>query len=1067
MFYADLHVHSKFSRATSRDCDLEHLSLWAGKKGISLVATGDFTHPGWRAEIEEKLVPAEPGLYRLRPELEKEVRRAAEPRKSGDIRFMLEVEISTIYKRAGRTRKVHHLVYAPDFACARRFVQSLARIGNLGSDGRPILGLDSRDLLEIVLQSGEGCYLVPAHIWTPWFAVLGSKSGFDSIEECYADLAAEVFALETGLSSDPAMNWRLSGLDRYRLVSNSDAHSPPKLGREACVFDTALDYFAMLRALKTGEGYCGTVEFFPEEGKYHLDGHRKCGVCLTPEETRRHAGSCPVCGKPLTLGVMYRVCELADRPGVPDPLPPRAAPFRSLIPLDEVLAEVVGTGPQSNAVRQKYEELLSRLGPELFILDQAAPEDVARAGSSLLAEALLRMRQGRVIRQGGFDGEYGTIRLFTREELLRRSTVGLLFELPSETPQRAPWATPTALCASKEEAPGCGTRIKVGEAHPTPTHGPFDGGILDQLDPDQRAAAEAVDGPVLIVAGPGTGKTRTLTYRLAHLVADRGVPPEQCLALTFSRRAAGEMIDRLQRLLPQHAQRVPVMTFHALGLSLLREHGTRLGLGPALRVAGQSERVELLVKSLSVTAHAAEQLLGRISRQKRPEHSTEPPEKAADARAFEVYQRELQARGWVDFDDLIALPLRLLRSSPDLVDQCRCRYRWISVDEYQDIDGAQYELVKLLAGAQGNLCVIGDPDQAIYGFRGADVGYFQRFHDDFPGARTVLLKRNYRSTQTIVDAALQLIAPASLVADRHLQAHLPGPEQIEIHACSSDRAEAELVVHTIERTIGGSTFFSFDSQRVDSHEGESLSFADFAVLYRTQSQADVLVEALERSGMPFQRRSHEPLADQPVVQALLQRVGWASPTTESVGRASPTTAQIMVGGAHPTCLLDEVAREAPADDRQAQASLSALRLLAARHGSDLAGFLSELALGADVDLWDPRADRISLLTLHAAKGLEFPVVFIVGCEDGLLPLRWGQADEQALAEERRVFFVGMTRAQQRLILTHAAKRPWKGGMRASSPSPFLEDIQRRLVAHHQHEAIRKPACLDRQRTLFD
>jgi len=1049
MFYADLHVHSKFSRATSPDCDLEHLALWAGKKGISLVATGDFTHPGWLAEIEEKLVPAEPGLYRLRPELESDVRRAAEPRESGDIRFMLEVEISTIYKRAGRTRKVHHLVYAPDFACARRLVQSLARIGNLGSDGRPILGLDSRDLLEIVLQSGEGCYLVPAHIWTPWFAVLGSKSGFDSIEECYADLAGEVFALETGLSSDPAMNWRLSGLDRYSLVSNSDAHSPWKLGREACVFDTALDYFAMLRALKTGAGYCGTVEFFPEEGKYHLDGHRKCGVCLTPEETRRHAGNCPVCGKPLTLGVMYRVCELADRQQAPDPLPPRAAPFRSLIPLHEVLSEVVGTGPQSNAVRQKYEELLARVGPELFILEQAAPEDVARAGSPLLAEALLRMRQGRVIRQAGFDGEYGTIRLFTREELLRRSTVGLLFELPAEAGGTgANVGAAVALLPS----PGCGSTTAAPIAlHATDSARLFDASILDQLDPDQRAAAETVDGPVLIVAGPGTGKTRTLTYRLAHLVADRGVPPEQCLALTFSRRAAGEMIDRLQRLLPQHSRRVPVMTFHALGLSLLREHGTRLGLGPSLRVAGQAERAGLLVESLAVSAHAAEQLLARISRRKRQEQAAQPPQQAEDARAFAVYQRELQARGWVDFDDLIALPLGLLRSSPELLEHYGCRYRWISVDEYQDIDAAQYELVKLLAAAQGNLCVIGDPDQAIYGFRGADVGYFQRFCEDFPAARTVVLQRNYRSTQTIVDAALQLIAPASLVANRHLQAHLPGPQQIEIHACSSDRAEAEFVVHTIERAIGGSTFFSLDSQRVDSHEGESLSFADFAVLYRTQSQADVLVEALERSGMPFQRRSHDPLGDQPLVQALLRRVGWASPTKWASVRE----------------MLDEVARDVPEDDPQGQASLAALRLLAARHGSDLAGFLSEVALGADVDLWDPRADRISLLTLHAAKGLEFPVVFIVGCEDGLLPLRWGQADEQCLAEERRLFFVGMTRAQQRLILSHAAKRPFRGSMRPSAPSPFLQDIQRRLVAHHQHEAIRKPASLERQHTLFD
>lgn len=419
MFYADLHVHSKYSRATSRDCDLEHLAIWAGKKGIGVVATSDFTHPGWFAEIEQKLVPAEAGLFRLRPDLEKEVHASLDRPVPGGVRFLLEVEISTIYKKDGQTRKVHHLVYVPDLDAARRFTQSLGRIGNLASDGRPILGLDSRNLLEITLQSGEGSYLIPAHIWTPWFAVLGSKSGFDSIEHCYGDLASEVFALETGLSSDPEMNWRLSGLDRYTLVSNSDAHSPPKLGREACVFETPLDYFAMRHALQTGEGYRGTVEFFPEEGKYHLDGHRKCGVRLSPEETRKNKGKCPVCGKPVTLGVMHRVNELADRAAPPSPLPPRAAPFRSLIPLEEVLSEVHGVGPQSKAVREAYEDALARLGPELFVLEKAPPEDVARAGSPLLAEALRRMREGQVIRQAGYDGEYGTIRLFTEEELPR------------------------------------------------------------------------------------------------------------------------------------------------------------------------------------------------------------------------------------------------------------------------------------------------------------------------------------------------------------------------------------------------------------------------------------------------------------------------------------------------------------------------------------------------------------------------------------------------------------------------------------------------------------------------
>lgn len=979
MFYADLHVHSKYSRATSRECDLEHLALWAGRKGISLVATGDITHPAWLEEIRQKLVPAEPGLFRLRPDVEAEVARQPGAAATSGVRFILEVEISTIYKKDGRTRKVHHLIYVPELEAAGRLVESLGRIGNLASDGRPILGLDSRNLLEIALESGPGAFLIPAHIWTPWFAVLGSMSGFDSIDHCYADLAGEIFALETGLSSDPPMNWRLSQLDRYRLVSNSDAHSPAKLGREACVFHTPMDYFALRAALQTGDGYGGTLEFFPEEGKYHLDGHRKCDVCFWPEETLRHNGKCPGCGKPLTLGVMHRVCALADRPEQPE-RPAGAAGFRSLIPLAEVLSEICGTGPDTKTVRQKYDQLLARLGPELFILDQAPLEDVAQH-SSLLAEALGRMRAGEVQRQAGYDGEYGVIRLFTPDELTTHTRAGLLFEKSSAPLARAAGeglgVRASGFSSAAREQPG----VKASGTSPRPS----DAIGLSSLDPDQRAAAESVAGPVLIIAGPGTGKTRVLTHRLAHLVADCGVAPDECLALTFSRRAAAEMRERLELLLPGQAGRVPVMTFHALALCMLREHAARLGLSPEVRVATEAERCELAATLFGLKPAAAERMLERISRLKR----ASAPAEESDAAALAAYEREMKIRNWLDFDDLVAGALRLLATCPDLVEAYRGRFRHVSVDEYQDIDPAQYELLRRLVPPDGNLFAIGDPDQAIYGFRGADVSCFGRFATDFPGGRTIVLGRNYRSSQTIVDAALELVAPASLAPERRLEALPCGPEQVEIHACSTERAEAELVVHTIDEMLGGSTFFSLDSRRAAGHEAAGFSFADFAVLYRTQAQAEPFVEAFQRSGMPFQHRSHRPRADQPF----------------------------------------DVAE-------------------------------------SDVDLWDPRADRVSLLTLHASKGLEFGVVFIVGCEDGILPLRFGPADETDLAEERRLLFVGMTRARERLILTHARRRLWRGKVRPAEPSPMLEAVRRDLLACHQHRAVRKPAALDRQQTLF-
>jgi DNA helicase-2/ATP-dependent DNA helicase PcrA len=801
-FHADLHIHSKYSRATSRDCDLEHLAYWARKKGIAVVGTGDFTHPVWLAELKEKLLPAEPGLFRLRDEIVRAVDERLAPSCNGATRFMLSVEISTIYKKGALTRKVHHLVYVPDFAAADRFAARLARIGNIASDGRPILGLDSRHLLEIVLESSPDAYLVPAHIWTPWFAVLGSRSGFDTVAECYGDLADHIFAVETGLSSDPAMNWRISFLDRYRLVSNSDAHSPPKLGREATLFDTDVDYFALRRALETGAGYVGTVEFFPEEGKYHLDGHRKCNVRLTPEETKAQGGRCPVCGQPVTVGVMHRVDALADR-AEPAPAPPSTAgQVCSLVPLPEILSEITASGPTSQTVERSYERLLSSLGAELAILEEVPVEDIARAESSLLAEGIARLRAGKVIRDAGYDGEYGVIRLFEPSELRRHTAGGLLFDLPK------PEAKEQALRI--EENPRVqaeATREPSLDAEvPTKGAGVAPAPALAGLDQDQRAAAATVHGALLIVAGPGSGKTRTLTHRIAHLVAGEGVAPESCLAITFTRRAAAEMKERLARLSPDCGDRVAIHTFHSLGLAILREHANAADLQRGFRVADDAERTAMLASLLTVTERKARSLLQAISSAKRSRH---PP--AADvAEVAHAYRHALSMRNWIDFDDLIGLSLQLLESEPGIAACYRDRFRWISVDEFQDVDAAQYALLRLLAPAGGNLCAIGDPQQAIYGFRGADAAIFARFRDDYPDARVIHLSRNYRSSGTIVSASAQVIQSAT--GEPHAREIVRDMlDRITIHVAPTERAEAEFVVHSIEQLIGGHSFFSIDS----------------------------------------------------------------------------------------------------------------------------------------------------------------------------------------------------------------------------------------------------------------
>ncbi len=417
-FVADLHVHSYLSRATSRTLDLEHLHAWSQRKGIAVLATGDFTHPHWFAELRDKLVPAGNGLFRLRDDLAAKVDEGVQPACHAPVRFILSVEVSSIYKRGDRVRKVHNLVYAPDFETAARIASRLARIGNIASDGRPILGLDSRDLLEITLEASSDAFLIPAHVWTPWFSALGAKSGFDSLDECFGDLAEHIFAAETGLSSDPAMNWRLSALDRVSLVSSSDAHSPEKLGREANRFDCELSYFAMRDALRErSPKFLGTVEFFPEEGKYHHEGHRACGVNLAPAEAVALGHLCPRCGKPLTGGVASRVDALADwpegfRPG-------GAKPFINLVPLVELLGEILDVGASSGRVRGSYDKLLAGVGSELSLLTEWPVEDAERVGPPLLGEALRRMRAGEVKRMAGFDGEYGVVRVFDEDERRR------------------------------------------------------------------------------------------------------------------------------------------------------------------------------------------------------------------------------------------------------------------------------------------------------------------------------------------------------------------------------------------------------------------------------------------------------------------------------------------------------------------------------------------------------------------------------------------------------------------------------------------------------------------------
>ncbi|HEY4475344.1 MAG TPA: endonuclease Q family protein [Candidatus Paceibacterota bacterium] len=420
-FIADFHIHSKYSRAVSKDMVLEELDRWADDKGILVMGTGDFTHPAWFRELKEKLEPAEPGLYKLKPQFKLKTIKGTE----ADTRFILTVEISSIYSRGGRTRRVHNLVFAPDLETAEKINTQLSWIGNIASDGRPILGLDSEELAKIVFNINQNAIIIPAHAWTPWFSVFGSMSGFDALEECFGAYSKNIFAVETGLSSDPAMNWRWSKLDNIALISNSDSHSLERIGREANIFNTEISYQSIMEALRSRDPkkFVSTIEFFPEEGKYHYDGHRLCNVSWAPEETKKHRNLCSKCGKAVTVGVMNRVHALADRPEIKRKSVKvgeitaqhheNRVPYVNLVTLDTIIGEAFDLGPKTKTVKTEYDKLIKAFNSELHILMNVPARDLSASAKPEVVEGIERVRAGKLAIEPGYDGEFGKIKIFS------------------------------------------------------------------------------------------------------------------------------------------------------------------------------------------------------------------------------------------------------------------------------------------------------------------------------------------------------------------------------------------------------------------------------------------------------------------------------------------------------------------------------------------------------------------------------------------------------------------------------------------------------------------------------
>jgi len=942
---ADLHIHSRFSIATGQHADLEHLDLWGRYKGVQILGTGDCTHPAWLAELADKLIPVAEGTYELKPDLALPLKiQGTAWEQVPPVRFLVTGEVSTIYKKRGRVRKVHLLLLLSGLAAAERLSQRLGRLGNVTADGRPTLGLEAKLILELTLEIDPQALVIPAHIWTPWFSVLGAKSGFDSLEECFEEHLPYIYALETGLSSDPPMNWRISGLDRFLLLSNSDAHSPPKVGREANIFLVPPTYPDLTRAIRTKEGFGGTIEFFPQEGKYHLDGHRKCGLRLTPEEAKQLAGRCPRCGKPLTLGVMHRVLDLADREA--GAIAPEAKPFQSLIALPEIIGEILQANPGAHKVNLCYFRLLSKLGPELTILRHVPLEELAREGGDLLAYAVGKMRRGEVHIASGYDGVYGEIRLLTAEE--RRRHQG----------QKAFWSLPAGQCRRPSESP---TFVPLPESAPRTTPavttivGPSAEGdpLLAGLNPQQREVVWHQGPPLLVQAGPGTGKTRALTHRIAYLLKRRGVSPDSILALTFTRQAAAEMVSRLQRLLPDFPgwERLTIKTFHALGQQILTETGQQRG------VADEPRRRALLGQVAREAGVGAKLLEKNVIRWKQ---ALLYPDDLANCggdenlAAYRRYEALLARENLWDYEDLLARPVRLLLRQPDLRDSYQRRFHHLLVDEYQDLNEAQYRLFRVLAGSQAEIVAIGDPDQAIYGFRGARPEYFARFHEDFPQAVRYRFIETYRLPVPVLRAAERLLQVDGVTLEP-MVSRQAGDLPVVLLEAGSAAAEARIIAREIENLVGGMSHRTLEDHRLRYREpDQEVGFKEIAVLYRLHRQGDEVERALQEAGIPCQK---------------------------------------------------------------------------AREG-----------VGPEWEDLDPAAEKVKLLTLHASKGLEFPYVFIAGCEAGLIPYAPEHGDPGDAAEERRLLYVGLTRARCQVILTRARSRTLWGIKRRTRLSPLVADI---------------------------
>lgn len=1001
VFLADLHIHSRFSRATSKTLDPPALAAWAQIKGISVVGTGDFTHPGWLDMLEQYLYQGEDGLLHLKedhdlrdkvPGYEHEVKSKA--------KFILSAEISSIYKQGGKVRKIHNLVFMPGFDQVRRFNSKLERIGNLKSDGRPILGLNSRDLLEMVLDTDPLAYVIPAHIWTPWFSLFGSKSGFDRLEDCFGDLSPHIFALETGLSSDPEMNWMWSKLDRFSMVSNSDAHSAENLGREVNIFQGEMSYEGIYRALRReglGHRFLGTLEFYPEEGKYHLDGHRKCGVVFDPRQTLANKGKCPVCGKDITVGVLNRIMTLADRESS---IRPAFQPdFFSVIPLKEIISEFLGVGPKTKKVQAFYNQVTSRFGSEMSVLQNVPLEDLQQF-SPVLASALRRMRSGEVIREPGFDGQFGIISVFSPKERHEFKKGKALVDV---------WD------AQKGEAYARISPDGIGKAESEDVQEEV------TLNPAQKEAAQYNQGPLLVVAGPGTGKTQTLMARVVKLI-ERGINPRHVLVLTFTRKAAWEIKERLARIQGADQAQPRAETIHAMAYEYWQS------------IYGEDPLILDEEEALKVFSMANPDLKGAELKKAWKDLALAREKQNSVSSAGENYARQKQDWNLVDYNDLLEFWLEEIKSGKFVKP-----FTHVLVDEVQDLSALQFDLIKSLVPDNGHgFFAIGDPRQSIYGFRGALKDIQDVMISSWPDLKLIHLTRNYRSSQNILDFSQSLYPE-----DIKLEARKGLTGKMSFFQAVNSSQESHWIGDKIKMLLGGTSHW----QKDNAPEDQLLAPEDIAVLVRFKGLISPLEKELERRGIPVSVPENQPYFKDQRIELILKAVTQVMGIIADEDKVFDCPEKILAGG--PRSLAAYLENMPPFDRIFWQGkAFKTLESEYKRFGG-WAELINHIKLESELDQVELKARKVSIMTMHAAKGLEFDTVFLPCLEDGIVPFAGadmflGQIDmdgkKNDLSEEKRILYVALTRAKRNLYLSMAVSRKIYGRQVNLKMSRFFTEM---------------------------